>query len=473
MTSNETQLDLDIVDDAAAEGWEAVLELARERAGKATFESWIRDLFPLSLADGVLAIGAPSAFKREWVEKKYTQMLADCAEAAFGRKLALRFLHATAPRHGAIACGQSPEAATAPPPRAPATPRVPDDVFFGTLPLNSRYTFETFVVGQSNRLAHAGATATAERPGGAFNPLFLWGGAGLGKTHLMQAIGHAVKRANPSSRVAYLSGEAFTTQYVAAIRDRKMDDFRRRFRYADVWLVDDIQFIANKERTEEEFFHTFNALRETGKQVILSSDRAPKDLRLDERLRSRFEAGLIADICAPDLETREAILQTKALREGATIPDDVLRYMANLIRSNIRVLEGALIKLLAYASVTRCPITQQLADEVLGPYFTRQSDDRAISPDEVKRLVAESFGVSVADINGKSRQKPIVLARQVCMYLLRELTDSSLPEIGREFGGKDHSTVIHACQKVRTLLQNDLELSRLIAGMADRLQPRH
>lgn len=466
-----SQLEFGIANTGTDEAWGAALALAQERAGKPTYESWLRDLRPQGVDGGMLVIGAPSEFKRAWVEKKYAALLAECAEAAFGQPVSLRFSVADGPSPAQpvempVPVVEKPAARIVE--RARPGGDLPDDVYFGTVPLNTRYTFDSFVVGQSNRLAQAGAVAASEKPGGAFNPLFLYGGAGLGKTHLMHAVGHAAKRANPDCRVAYLSGETFTTQYVAAIRDRKMDEFRRRFRHADIWLVDDIQFIADKERTEEEFFHTFNTLRDTGKQIILSSDRAPKDLRLDERLRSRFEAGLIADIGAPDLETRMAILQRKSCIEGTPIPDDVLLYMAELIQSNIRVLEGALIKLLAYASVTRSPITQQLAGDVLGAYFARRgAEEKTVTPEDIKKMVAEAFGVSVEEINGTSRAKAIVLARQVAMLLVREVLGASLPEIGRVFGGKDHSTVVHACRKIKTLLQNDLDLAQRLARLME------
>lgn len=470
-----SQLDFGLRETTTHEAWAAALHLARERTGVPTYESWLRDLKPSSVEDNALVIGAPSEFKRSWVEKKYTSLLEECVEAAFGQPVRLRF---SVSEHAASDAAPESVATrrdvfTARPVSA-VTARtaeaIPDEVLFGAVPLNDRYTFDTFVVGASNRLAQAGAMAAASKPGGAFNPLFLYGGAGLGKTHLMHAIGHGAKADNPRCRVAYMSGESFTTQYVAAIRERKMEEFRRRFRYADVWLVDDIQFIADKERTEEEFFHTFNTLRDTGKQIVLSSDRAPKDLRLDNRLRSRFEAGLIADIGAPDLETRIAILQAKAQVEGAPIPDDVLLYMAELVQSNIRVLEGALIKLLAYASVTHSAITQQLAGDVLGSYFAQRGGEEGVTPDQVKKAVAQAFDVTVTEINGTCRSRAIVLARQVSMHLIRELTGASLPEIGRNFGGKDHSTVVHSCQKIRALLKSDLDLSKRLAELTEQLR---
>jgi chromosomal replication initiator protein len=469
-----SQLNFDLGGTTATEAWAATLELARERTGVPTYESWLRDLRPRAVEEDSLVVDAPSEFKRSWVEKKYTLLLEECAEAAFGVPVHLRFsvCDASPSDTGRTECSREVYTSR---PAAKARVRdmaeaVPDEVLFGAVPLNDRYTFDNFVVGPSNRLAQAGAIAAARKPGGSFNPLFLYGGAGLGKTHLMHAIGHAAKADNPNCRVAYMSGESFTTQYVGAIRERKMDDFRRRFRYADVWLVDDIQFIADKERTEEEFFHTFNTLRDTGKQIVLSSDRAPKDLKLDTRLRSRFEAGLVADIGSPDLETRIAILQNKAHAEGSPIPDDVLLYMAELIQSNIRVLEGALIKLVAYASVTQSPITQQLAGDVLGSYFQGRCAEGGLCNNDIKKAVAEAFGVTVAEINGTSRSKGIVLARQVSMHLIRELTGASLPEIGRDFGGKDHSTVVHSCQKIRLLLKSDLDLSKRLADLTEQLR---
>lgn len=473
--ANAPQLNLDVSGSDAREAWEATLELARERAGKPTFESWLQDLKLKTVSEHCLVIAAPSDFKRTWVEKKYKDLLADCAEAAFGWRADLQFqvcdsvdatnCHASSSEKALT--GKSTGSGSR---RGKPQERVPDEAFFGTVPLNERYTFDTFVVGAANRLAHAGAVAAARNPGSTYNPLFLYGGAGLGKTHLMHALGRSAKEGKPDRRVAYLSAETFTSQYVTAIRERKMDEFRRKYRHADIWLVDDIQFIADKERTEEEFFHTFNTLRDMGKQIVLTSDRAPKDLNLDERLRSRFEAGLIADIRQPDLETRLAILQNKASVEGKRLPDDVLMYMAELIQSNIRVLEGALIKLLAYASITSSPITRQLAGDVLGTYFTRGPKDRSITPDDVKRMVAEAFSVTVADIDGTSRTKGIVLARQVAMHLTRELTGASLPEIGRAFGGKDHTTVVHSCGKIKTLIKSDIQLAQHIASLMTDLQ---
>jgi chromosomal replication initiator protein len=458
---------------AAQESWTATLELAREQASGATYESWLKDLRLVRYAEGELVVAAPNEFRRNWVEKKYASLLARCAEGAFGSRPRMRFVTEcpSDDTNSHVAAAGAKGGATRRIARPEPRERIPDEAFFGTVPLNPRYTFDTFVIGHSNRLAHAGAVAAAERPAGAYNPLFIHGGAGLGKTHLMHALGHAARSADPRRRIAYLSAEQFTTNYVSAIRERKMDEFRRRYRQADVWLVDDIQFIADKERTEEEFFHTFNALSDLGKQIVLTSDRPPKDLHVDERLRSRFEAGLIADIRPPELETRVAILQQKASLEHTTIPDDVLLYMAELIQSNIRVLEGALIKLLAYASISHSPITQQMAGDVLGAYFAdRSGGRRGLQPEDVKRLVARAFGVSVEDINGTSRSKGIVLARQVAMHLIRELTGASLPEIGRQFGGKDHTTVVHACRKIKALLEADLQVARQVASITAELK---
>jgi chromosomal replication initiator protein len=286
----------------------------------------------------------------------------------------------------------------------------------------------------------------------------------------MQAIGHELKRTHPGKRVLYLSGESFTVQYVTALQQRRMEDFRRRTRGADVLLIDDIQFIADKESTEEEFFHTFNALYQTDRQIVIASDRSPRDLHTaSDRMRSRFESGLMADIKGPDLETRMAILQKKALAEQADIPTDVLVYMAELIHSNIRVLEGALIKLLAYASISGGPITREMADGVLGHYF-RQSDSGPVDAEAILRKAGEYYGVTVAQIKGKRRDKALVTARQVAMHLVREMTSASLPEIGRLFGGKDHTTVIHACTKIKAGLKADPQLALSVRELMESLQ---
>ena len=371
--------------------------------------------------------------------------------------------------------------------------------------LNSRYTFENFVTGPSNRLAHAGAKAVAQSPGQIYNPLFLYGPSGMGKTHLMHAIGNEIsgEKGIDPRRVAYFSGETFTSQFITSLREQRADEFRRKWRSVDLWLVDDIQFIAggDKEKTKEEFFHTFNALYQTGKQIVISSDRSPRDLRMmDERLRSRFECGLIADIAPPDLETRLAILHRKAEGEGMRIPDEVLLYMAKLVQSNIRTLEGALVKLVAYASVVNSPVTTELASSILERYYIAagigadgeeapysQGDPAAkvasvlgrgyggrgeygpITPELVQRVVAKRFGLPPDALSGKKRDRDIVNARQIAMHLMRELTEMSLPGIGQMFA-RDHSTVMHSCDKVKTQIPYDDDLRTLVEDLTTLLR---
>jgi chromosomal replication initiator protein len=371
--------------------------------------------------------------------------------------------------------------------------------------LNSRYTFENFVTGPSNRLAHAGARAVAQGPGQVYNPLFLYGPSGLGKTHLMHAIGNevALTQGIDPRRVAYFSGESFTSQYITSLREQRADEFRRKWRSVDLWLVDDIQFLAagGKEHTKEEFFHTFNALYQTGKQIVISSDRSPRELRMmDERLRSRFECGLIADIAPPDLETRLAILHRKADGEGMRIPDEVLLYMAKLVQSNIRTLEGALVKLIAYASVVNSPVTTELASSTLERYYiaagigadadgrpgpgddpaatvssalgqgyVERGDYGVISAELVQRVVARRFGLPPDALSGKKRDRDIVNARQIAMHLMRELTEMSLPGIGQMFA-RDHSTVMHSCDKVKTQIPYDDDLRSLVEDLTTQLR---
>ena len=347
-----------------------------------------------------------------------------------------------------------------------------EEVPIPTMPLNDRYVFETFLEGKSNRLAHAGATAVAEHPGEKYNPLFLYGGPGLGKTHLMHSIAHRIRERQPEARIAYVSGEYFAQHYITAIRDHATEDFRRQYRQVDVWLVDDIQFVAGKEHTKEEFFHTFNTLYQGGKQIVIASDRSPRELNtMDERLRSRFQSGLIADINAPELETRVAILQQWRRRDGFVVEDSVLDYIASAIQSNMRALEGALTKLVAYSSIHNTSATAELAQSVLSEYFIEKPiPSRKISLNDIVDTVAPFFGVSAIGIKGPNRNKDVSLARQVAMYLCREL----LPElnttvVGAAFGSRDHATIVYACQRVKGLMELDAELKTLVQQVQKRL----
>ncbi len=334
--------------------------------------------------------------------------------------------------------------------------------------LNQRYTFEGFVCGAGNQFAHAAAQAVAENPSKAYNPLFLYGGVGMGKTHLMQAIGHEVKRSNPQVSICYLSSERFTNEMINSLRYDKMTSFRDKFRTVDVLLIDDIQFLAQKERTQEEFFHTFNALHESMRQIVIASDRPPKELaEIEDRLRSRFEWGLIADIQPPDLETKVAILQKKAESERVQLPTDVALFIASNIRSNVRELEGALIRLIAHSSLIGQEITLPYAQQVLKNFI--DSQQRKVTIDSIQKAVAEQFGLRLAEIKAKNNSRAIVYPRQIAMYLAKHMTDSSLPEIGRQFGGKHHTTVLHSIDKIDTVRKNDKDLNRMLNKLTESL----
>jgi len=340
--------------------------------------------------------------------------------------------------------------------------------FDGASQLNQRYTFDAFVIGNGNQFAHAAALAVAERPGKAYNPLFLYGGVGMGKTHLMQAIGHEVKRRLPEASICYCSTEKFTNEMINSIKHDKMVSFRDRFRGVDVLLIDDIQFLAQKERTQEEFFHTFNALHDATKQIVIASDRPPKELaEIEDRLRSRFEWGLIADIQPPDLETKIAILQKKAESERVVLPDDCAQFIASNIRSNVRELEGALIRLVAYASLTGVSISLQTAQQVLKNFIDQQS--RKVSIEAIQKAVSEQFGLRLPEIKAKNNSRQIVFPRQIAMYLAKHLTEASLPEIGRQFGGKHHTTVLHSIEKIEEQRKADKDLNRLLNKLTETL----
>src|SRR3989475_3638890 len=334
--------------------------------------------------------------------------------------------------------------------------------------LNPRYTFDAFVIGSGNQFAHAACQAVAERPSKAYNPLFLYGGVGMGKTHLMQAIGHEIKRRQPQAAICYISSEKFTNELINSLRYDRMVSFRDKFRNVDVLLIDDIQFLANKERMQEEFFHTFNALHESMKQIVIASDRPPKELaEVEDRLRSRFEWGLIADIQPPDLETKVAILQKKAEQEKVTLPPNLAVYIASSIPSNVRELEGALIRLIAYCSLTAVEVTTQTAQQVLKNFIEAQT--KKITIESIQKAVAEQFGLRLTEIKAKNNSRAIVRPRQIAMYLTKHLTDASLPEIGRQFGGKHHTTVLHSVEKIDQVRKTDKDLNRLINKLTEQL----
>ena len=334
--------------------------------------------------------------------------------------------------------------------------------------LNSRYTFDNFVIGNGNQFARAAALAVAERPSRAYNPLFLYGGVGMGKTHLMHAIGHEVKRRNPSSSICYVSAEKFTNEMITSLRNDRMTSFRDRFRSVDVLLIDDIQFIAQKERTQEEFFHTFNALHESMRQIVIASDRPPKELaEIEDRLRSRFEWGLIADIQPPDLETKVAILQKKAESEQVVIPTDVALFIASNVRTNVRELEGALVRLIAWCQLNHMEMTLVATQQCLKQFIDMQV--RKITIESIQRAVAEQFGMKISDLKQKNNSRNVVVPRQIAMYLAKQMTEASLPEIGRQFGNKHHTTVMHSIAKIDEQRRNDKDLHRMLNKLQDLL----
>jgi len=439
-----------------AELWTDALRRIEGQLNKPTMESFLKVMRPIGLQGDTFVFAVPNRFAKDWVEQRLLGTIRGALRAAVGRTIEVRVTVAEAPAPPPVVRAQ-----TAPPP----LPRAPEG-----LHLSPKYTFETFVVGAGNRFAHAAALAVAEAPARAYNPLFIYGGVGLGKTHLLQAIGHHVMGGPGVARVAYVSSEKFTNELINSIRDDKTLEFRQRYRSVDVLLVDDIQFLAGKERTQEEFFHTFNTLHEANHQIIISSDRPPKEIpTLEDRLRSRFEWGLIADIQPPDLETRIAILRKKAASEGIPIPDGVAEFIAQRIPTNIRELEGALVRVVAYASLTRSPANVDLAADVLRDLLP-PARARVVTIPSIHSAVAEFFGIRVEEMRAKRRTKGVAFPRQVAMYVAREMTDASLPRIGEEFGGRDHTTVMHACQRVREALRRDAHLAASLKRLMDDLQ---
>jgi chromosomal replication initiator protein len=435
--------------------WTAALGELQVGLSRAQYDTWFKDTQVLSEEDDVFLIGVPNAFAREWLESKFRPQVRAALQHLLGRTVDVRFVTssgatATAARSSA-AGGASSSTSNGGGQQAGAQERREA----GAL-LNSRYTFSTFVVGSNNRLAHAAALSVAERPGHSYNPLFVYGGSGLGKTHLMHAIGHAVIARHPKKRVAYATSEKFTNEFINSIRAQKGEEFRERYRRIDVLLIDDIQFIAGKEGTQEEFFHTFNAIHEEGKQIVMSSDRPPKAItQLEDRLRSRFEWGLTADISAPDLETRIAILRAKAEAQNVAVPPPVIDFLAQRIVSNIRELEGALTRIAAFAALQAVPVTTQLAQEML-QNLLYNPHRKSLSPDRIVETVARYYGVPLDQIKGKARDRQVVLPRQIAMYLMREETEAPLMRIGEALGGRDHSTVLHGCEKIeREMAEND------------------
>ena len=431
--------------------WQAALGELQLQMSRPNYETWFKDTTLVGLEGDTCVIAVPNPFTMEWLETRCVPLIRKTLMGILGRPVEVRFVLKGAPPPSTpppplLGLAGEAEEGPARRPRRPAPPAV--------TPLNPKYTFAEFVVGNSNRLAHAACLAVADNPGRAYNPLFIYGGVGLGKTHLLQAIAHQVLR-DRAARVVYVSSETFTNELIDSIRQRRGEEFRSKYRHCDVLLIDDIQFIAGKESTQEEFFHTFNAIHGANGQIVLSSDRPPKAIpTLEDRLRSRFEWGLIADIQPPDLETRIAILQNKCAKLEARVPAEVLAYIAQKVQSNIRELEGALNRVVAHAALTQQPITHELAVAALADVLT-DTLRRRVRPESVLDAVVRHFNVTLADLQGKARDKRVVVPRQVAMYLLREATPLSLNEIGALLGGRDHTTVLHGCEKIAAALDRD------------------
>lgn len=440
----------------ADRAWQTVLGQLQMEMPRASYDTWVRDTRPMSYEDGVLTIGVRNAYARDWLESRLESTVSRLLIGVMNRTVDVDFIVS--------------QAGTAEASEEIDSQPVEDDLESPALQLansslNPRYTFENFVVGAGNRLAHAACQAVAEKPARAYNPLFLYGGVGLGKTHLLHAIGNScVAR---GLNVLYVSSEEFTNDLINAIRTHTTPAFRDKYRSIDVLLVDDIQFIAGKESTQEEFFHTFNTLHGQDKQIIVSSDRTPKAMStLEERLRSRFEWGLTADIQPPDLETRQAILRYKAEHSGRFVPDEILDIVARRVQSNIRELEGALNRIVAFAELSGTPITPQLTEIALADLLPQASD---IQPQRVVDLVANAFNLTTDRLIGRDRSRAVALPRQIAMYLMRQEADISLPQIGKELGGRDHTTVIYAIDKITDLLERDDRLRRQVVQIRQKL----
>lgn len=449
--------------------WDEVLEIMATELAQKSFDAWLKNSRPVRLEGNTLYIEFPNEFTKDWVEARYVNPLQKTLRQVVNRDWDIRFIIP----QGVKSLTEHQEDAPAPPPSSKKTVEVAQrEVAPTSSILNPRYTFESFVVGNSNRFAHAASLAVAEGPSKAYNPLFLYGGVGLGKTHLMHAIGHYALEENPNISVVYVTSETFTNDLINAIGKKSMVDFRNKYRNVDILLVDDIQFVAGKESTQEEFFHTFNALYEANRQIIISSDRPPKDIpTLEERLRSRFEWGLITDIQPPDLETRIAILRKKATDDKLVISQDVLAYIATHIQSNIRELEGALVRVIAHCNLHNSPINVETVADALKDILKAPAH-KPITMDGIQEVVAEHYGIKIAEMKSKRRTRNITFPRQIAMYLARELTDSSLPEIGEFFGGRDHTTVMHAYEKIESELKIDPSLQSAIKELIHLIQ-RH
>jgi chromosomal replication initiator protein len=432
--------------------WFRTLEILKEELSRPSFETWLKSTQLLEFDGNNIIISVPNEFAKDWLETRYYNLIKNTLQLITKQEIELYFVLPS--ENGKIRSKK----------------KLPKSVYEMTAEtdstlLNPKYNFETFVIGNNNRFAHAASLAVAEAPAKAYNPLFIYGGVGLGKTHLMHAIGHYVLDHSQNYKVLYVSSEKFTNELINSIRDDKTVEFRNKYRNIDVLLIDDIQFLANKEATQEEFFHTFNALHEANKQIVISSDRLPKEIpTLEDRLRSRFEWGLITDMQPPDFETRIAILKKKASLEDLDVPDQIMESIANRIQSNIRELEGALIRITAYASISEKEIDEELVEEALKDIVPTAKPPE-VDVVRIQEKVADFYKLKVEDFKAKKRTRSIAFPRQIAMFLTRELTDMSLPKIGVEFGGRDHTTILHGCDKIAKELKRDTKLQQEIAHL--------
>jgi chromosomal replication initiator protein len=435
--------------------WQDVSARLRGALNDKTFRNWFTDVVPMTVDDGAFVLGVPTDFTREWLEGHFLELIRAAVKDAAGGERAVRLV-------------VDPAAASRPAPTQTLPATAPRPEGGG---INPKYTFDSFVIGSSNRFAHAAALAVAETPAQAYNPLFIYGHTGLGKTHLLHAVANYVGQHSSRLGVRYVTSETFVNDFINSLRDKRIEGFKQRYRTYDVLLIDDVQFFEHKERIQEEFFHTFNSLHEAGRQVVMSSDRPPRDIAtLEDRLRSRFEWGLITDIQPPDLETRIAILRRKVKYDAINVDDpEVLTFIASRVSTNIRELEGALTRVVAFSSLTGRRMDVELAQDVLRDVFP-QGEAPAVSIERIQELVCERFSVSMGELVGDRRSQNIVYPRQVAMYLSRELTDSSLPKIGRHFGGRDHTTVIHATSKIARLIVQDRSVYNLVQELTARIK---
>jgi chromosomal replication initiator protein len=445
--------------------WESIAVRLREALTETTYETWFGHAHPVSLTNDKLLVEVPNDFTRDWIQGHFHDFVSGAARECLGREVVVSF-----------SAGGALTASPAVRDHVEDEVRSRDvDVPYRDTPdveLNQKYTFDLFVIGSSNRFAHAAALAVAEAPAQAYNPLFIYGGTGLGKTHLLQAIGHYVRQHSRRLTMRYVTSETFMNDFIDSLRDKRIEGFKRRYRNYDVLLIDDIQFFEGKERIQEEFFHTFNSLYEGGAQIIISSDRPPREIAtLEERLRSRFEWGLLTDIQAPDLETRIAILRKKVNTERIAVTDpEVLTFIASRVSSNIRELEGALTRVVAFSSLTDRPMTVELAEHVLKDVYPQGDAAPEVTISRIQEAVSQRFGVTLDELVSPRRSQAVAYPRQVAMYLSRELTDSSLPKIGKEFGGRDHTTVIHAKDKITRLIREDRSVYNLVQELTARIK---